>query len=101
MRLHIVGAVPDHLIQLHDGQIFIVVLGIIQRLVVALHVVRANPENGRLPLHLIQIMIRQIVLRHQIHADHPLHQRVRRLTALKKNEPQQIPGILLVFVILQ
>ena len=98
MGLHIVRAVLNHLIELHHREIFVIVLGIVQRLIIAMHIVRADSQNCGLSLNLIEIMVCDIVIREEIHADDPLHQRIGGLSALKKDQAEQIPRILLVFI---
>ena len=98
MCLDIVRTVLDDLIKLHDGEVLVVVLRVVQRLIVALDIVRTDSEDRRLALDLIEIMIRDVILWEQVHTDDPLHERIRGLTTLEKDQPQQISCILLILI---
>ena len=87
MRFNIIGAVRNNLIQLENRKIRIVMLCIIQSLIVTLYIVGTNAENCRFTLNLIQVIIRNIVLRQKVHADDPLHKRICNLTHFKENKP--------------
>ena len=101
MRFNIIGAVRNNLIQLENRKIRIVMLCIIQSLIVTLYIVGTNAENCRFALNLIQVIIRNIVLRQKVHTDDPLHKRIRNLPHFKENKPQQIPGFFLIFIIME
>ena len=98
MRLDVVRAVRDDLVELHDGEVLVVVLRIVECLVIALHSVRADTEDRRLPLDLVEVMVRDVILRQQIHTDDPLYERIRGLPTLKKDKAQEISRILLILI---
>ena len=98
MCLDVVRTVLDDLVELHDGEILVVVLCIVQCLIIALDIVRADTKDRRLALDLIEVMIRDVLLWQQVHTDNPLHERIRGLAALEKDEPQEIARILLILI---
>ena len=54
------------------------------------HILALYLQLSRLPLNLIQIMVRQIILRLQIQADDPLYQGICHFTVLIVYQSQQI-----------
>ncbi len=82
----------DHPGQLHDCQVVAAVLGVPQRLVECLDVLALDLQLSGLALNLVQVVVRQVFLRLQIQADHPLDQGVRHLPALIVDQPQKISG---------
>ena len=57
-----------------DGQVVAAVLGVPQRLVERLDVLALDLQLSGLALNLVQVVVRQVFLRLQIQADHPLDQ---------------------------
>ncbi len=75
--------------------------GLRQGQVILFHILAHNVQALLLALDLFQIEIRAVVLLLKIHADDPLHQRLRHLAHLIVDKTQKISGIHLVFIQIQ
>ena len=101
MGLYKVGLFLHDPLQLQDRQVVAAALGMEQRLVILFYGLAGDLQLARLPLDLIQIMVRPVILRLEIDADDPLGQRIRGLPHLIKDQSQEIPGVRMIFVELQ
>ena len=96
--LHKLGILVDHLFELNDRHILIVLATIHDRLIIFSDSLVDRIETVFVILKLIQIIICQVVLRLKIFADHPFAQRRNSLTCLIIAKTQKISGIRIFFV---
>ena len=89
-----------HLFELDDRDVFPVLLAVDQALVVPFYgLVDHLQPPGRM-LNVLKVGICQVVLRTQVLADDPLHQRLHDLAPAIVDQPQQIPRRNISFIIL-
>ena len=101
MAFHQLGAHGKYLFQLYDRQILAALLTVQQRLVKLLDRLIHQIQLRIVRLHLVQVRVRDVLLRLIVGADDPLGQRLHRLPGLIVNESQKVPGIDILLVELQ
>ena len=101
MPLHKIRMVGKHLFQLDARQILAVLIAVRQRLIVLAAHLGKGFQLGRAFLDGINVVVRHILLRAQVLADHPLGQRRHNLSHLEIYKPQKVPRVNMIFVYLK